>query len=72
MGQALAPVAEPLGIEVKCGNEGEAGIITECVGATIPMTDTGFELLLDQMVDAFTGVFNLAAVEIASQLSLNQ
>lgn len=81
MGQVLEPIASPLGITVKCGSSpcsaDESPAFDSCVnaaakGATVPMNDTGFKLVVAGAVAAFTAGFELGAYELASQMTLNQ
>jgi hypothetical protein len=51
-----------------CGS----GVITSCVGATIPMTDAGFELLVNGMVNAATSFIQIAQLTMAADMTFNQ
>ena len=53
---------------LQCGS----GIIAECKGATVPMTDAGFELLTSQAVEAVTMFIGIAQRTAAAELTFNQ
>ena len=42
-------------MNIQCGS----GVITACVGRTVPYTDSGFQLFVGEGVAAATGVINI-------------
>lgn len=53
-------------MSVKCGGAEGENVMTSCIGATVPMNDSGFTLLVDGAVDSFLALFNLGAIELAT------
>ena len=56
------------GLNLQCGQ----GVIAECKGATVPMTDAGFELFVSQAVDASSMAIGVAQRTMASSMTFNQ
>ena len=54
--------------EMKCGT----GIMDDCIGTTIPLTEAGFQLLMGEITGAGTFLLTALSQTMASTLSFNQ
>ena len=54
-------------MDIKCGSE----ILEACEGATVPYTDSGFQLFVGEAVAAATGLINIGFQMLASELTEN-
>ena len=54
-------------MDFKCGSE----VIDQCVGVTVPYTDSGFQLFVGEAVSAATGLINIVFQFMSSSMTIN-